>query len=188
MSETKVYRVSILIRFTLINLYLALTTPLPFLLYWSSGRLGWAVFLFLFLIVVGLFLVVASLSEKVLLDEKGISVTYPPVVKWLWRNRVWSLSWQEIDSLKRRTTSQGGQVYYLVSKNRDKAYLLPMRIAGFARMVRQIQEKTGIDTSDVKPLAQPWMYLFLLFFTFLLWLVDFWTIFNSISLTLTVFP
>ncbi|HIK38837.1 MAG: hypothetical protein NZ901_03120 [Geminocystis sp.] len=182
MSETKVYRVSILIRFTLVNLYLALTLPLPFLLYKTTGRQYTAVLLFVPLIVVGLFLVVASLSEQVVLDEGGISVIYPRTIQWLWRNRVWSLSWQEIESLKGRTTSQGGMVYYLVSKNRDKAYLLPMRVAGFARMVRQIQEKTGIDTTDVKPLAQPWMYLFLLFFTFFLWLVDFWAIFNSISL------
>lgn len=72
MSETKVYRVSILIRFTLVNLYLALTLPLPFLLYKTTGRQYTAVLLFVPLIVVGLFLVVASLSEQVVLDEGGI--------------------------------------------------------------------------------------------------------------------
>lgn len=54
-----------------------------------------------------------------------------------------------------------------------------MRIAGFAKMVQQVQNKTNIDTTDIRPLAQPWMYIFFLFFfTFFLWLVDIWTIYQ----------
>ena len=63
-----------------------------------------------------------------------------------------------------------------------KAYLLPMRVAGFAKLVREVQAKTGIDTTDVKPLAQPWMYLILLGFTLLLLLVDAWTITTAIAI------
>ena len=56
-----------------------------------------------------------------------------------------------------------------------------MRVAGFARLVRTVQEKTGIDTSDVYPLAQPWMYLILLMFTLFMFLIDAWTILTAAS-------
>jgi hypothetical protein len=86
-----------------------------------------------------------------------------------------------VKDLKPRTTGQGGIVYYFLSKE-EKAYLLPMRVAGFAKLVREVQVKTGIDTTDVIPLAQPWMYLILLGFTLLLLLVDAWTITTAIAL------
>ena len=41
-----------------------------------------------------------------------------------------------------RTTGQGGLVYYFITVERDRAYLLPMRIAGFAKMVGIVEEKT----------------------------------------------
>ena len=54
-----------------------------------------------------------------------------------------------------------------------------MRVAGFSRLVKQVEAKTGIDTRDVRPLAQPWMYLILLGLTLLLGLVDLWAIANA---------
>lgn len=77
-----------------------------------------------------------------------------------------------------RTTGQGGLVYYFIDRASDRAYLLPMRVAGFARLVEIVQQKTGIDTRDVKPLSQPWMYFILLGCTFLLLLTDAWVIFT----------
>jgi len=41
--------------------------------------------------------------------------------------------------------------------------------------------QTGIDMTDVRPLAQPWMYLILLALTLLLLLVDAWTITTAIT-------
>ena len=100
--------------------------------------------------------------------------------------RGWCLKWAEIKDLKLRTTGQGGLVYYFVSQSSEKAYLLPMRVAGFARLVRLVEDKTSIDTSDVRPLAQPWMYLILLVFTLLLLLVDGWTITTAVNQGLLV--
>jgi hypothetical protein len=57
-----------------------------------------------------------------------------------------------------------------------------MRVVGFARLVKQVEEHTGIDTRDIRPLAQPWMYLILLMFTFLLLLMDSWTIYTAMTL------
>ncbi|WP_071188511.1 hypothetical protein [Trichormus sp. NMC-1] len=175
-TSTSVFRLSPLIRITLLSLYLALTVPLPFLaqatdaptppeLLWLGIMIGF----------VGLY---AVLTERVIVDDQGIQVTYPIWVPRFFR-KGWSLPWLDIKQLKPRTTGQGGIVYYFLSQD-GKAYLLPMRVAGFTRLVNIVQTKTGIDTTDVRPLAQPWMYLILFGFTLLLLLVDAWTINTAI--------
>jgi hypothetical protein len=78
-------------------------------------------------------------------------------------------------------------VYYFVTAERDRAYLLPMRVAGFAELVRQVEAYTTIDTSDVRPLSQPWMYLILLSLTLLLLLVDGWAIATALTGSITGF-
>ena len=172
------FRISPLIRITLIALYFALTIPLPFLaqitaapvpplLLWLGIGLG-AVALF------------GALSERVVLDYEKIQVVYPRWVPQFFRQG-WTLPWQDIKDLKMRTTGQGGLVYYFVSQSSERAYLLPMRVAGFARMVKLVEEKTKIDTADIRPLSQPWMYLILLLFTLFLLLVDGWTIWTAVS-------
>lgn len=171
--------ISPLIRLTLILLYIALIIPLPFLaaathapispeLLWIGSALG-------------LVLVYAALSEKVILDEEKIQVTYPQWIGWLFR-RGWQLHWAEIKDIKMRTTGQGGIVYYFLSKSSPQAYLLPMRVVGFTKLVNIIQAKTGIDTQDLRPLAQPWMYIILLGFSLLLLLMDGWTIATALSM------
>ncbi|NJN72782.1 MAG: hypothetical protein HC799_08225 [Limnothrix sp. RL_2_0] len=173
------FNLSPIIRITLLSLYFALTLPMPFLaevtnapvtpeMLWVGIGLG------------GLFLS-GALSEKVCLDDDGIQVTYPQWFRWISR-KGWSLDWSEIAQLKMRTTGQGGFVYYFITPERDRAYLLPMRVAGFAKMVGIIEAQTQIDTSDVRPLSQPWMYLILFGFTVLLFLVDIWAIATAVYL------
>ncbi|MBD2693345.1 hypothetical protein [Anabaena catenula] len=175
-TSTSVFRLSPLIRITLLSLYLALTVPLPFLAQATDAptppELLWVGIMIGF---VGLY---AVLTERVIVDDQGIQVTYPIWVPRFFR-KGWSLPWLDIKQLKPRTTGQGGIVYYFLSQD-GKAYLLPMRVAGFARLVNIVQTKTGIDTTDVRPLAQPWMYLILFCFTLLLLLVDAWTINTAI--------
>ena len=172
------FRLSPLIQITLISLYLALTIPLPFLAKFTHspvspmilcGGLG-----------IGLVILIAFLSEKVVLDDAKIEVCYPRWIPSQFR-RGWRLNWTEIQDLKLRTTGQGGLVYYFVTQTRDRAYLLPMRVAGFSRLVEMVQAKTGIDTTDIRPLAQPWMYLTLFVFTLFLWLMDGWTIWTAMT-------
>lgn len=172
-----VFRLSPLIRITLLSLYTALTIPLPFLAQVTEAPIPPAL-LFVGL-GLGAVLLYAVLSERVILDDQGIQVTYPGWVPRFFRPG-WSLAWSEVKELKPRTTGQGGLVYYFLSKE-GKAYLLPMRVSGFAKFVAQVQAKTGIDTTDVIPLAQPWMYFILLGFTLLLLLVDVWTISTAIT-------
>lgn len=163
------FRLSPLIRLTLANLYLALTVPLPFLA-WKTGAAVSPLWLGLGLLA-GLFLLGAALGERVEVNEEGLGVSYP---RWalFFSQRGWRLTWGQIAALKCRSTGQGGLVYYLLTAEADRAYLLPMRIAGFNRLTQIIQEKTALDLKDVRLLAQPWMYAALLGFTFLLWGIE----------------
>lgn len=177
-TSASIFRLSPLIRVTLLSLYLALTVPLPFLAQATAAPIPPAL---LWLgIAFGFIALYAVLTERVILDDQGIKVTYPNWVPQFFR-KGWFLAWSDVKELKPRTTGQGGIVYYFLSQE-GKAYLLPMRVVGFAQFVKQVQSKTGIDTTDVRPLAQPWMYLFLLGFTLLLLLVDAWTISTALSL------
>ena len=90
------------------------------------------------------------------------------------------MSWSQVKDLKLRTTGQGGSVYYLTSNSLDKAYLLPTRVENFKYLIEFITRKTGIDTSEIRPLSQPWMYIVLLFCTLLLLFVDGWVVWQVI--------
>lgn len=176
-GEPLTLRISPLIRLTLLSFYVSLTLPLPILAQMTEAPVSPV------LLAAGLGLgaiaLYGALSERVLLDEDGIRVAYPAWVAVLLR-KGWSLPWSQVKALKPRSTGQGGLVYYFLS-HEGKAYLLPMRVAGFARLVRYVQAKTGIDTTDVRPLSQPWMYLILLLLTGLLLLIDSWTVWTAIA-------
>ena len=100
---SSVFKVSPLIRITLLLLYTALTAPLPFLSnfthaaipasWLSIGLVIWFVFLY------------GALSDRVILDDQGISLVYPRWFPNLLR-KGWSLSWQNIKALKPRITGQ----------------------------------------------------------------------------------
>jgi hypothetical protein len=174
-----IFRISSLIRVTLLSLYLGLTVPLPFLSAAAQASIPPQVLWIA--LAIGLLILYGALSERVIVDARSIQVAYP---NWFVFRRGWALDWSDIKELKLRTTGQGGLVYYFVTAARDRAYLLPMRIAGFARLVKIVEERTGIDTSDVRPLSQPWMYLILFVLTIFLGLVDIWTIRTASSLSL----
>ncbi|WOD38208.1 hypothetical protein [Nodosilinea sp. E11] len=173
-----VFRIAPLIRLTLLLLYLSLMGPLPVLAQATQAAvppLGLTAGILLG--GIGLY---GALGQRVEVDSDGIQVTYPAWIRWLFRSS-WQLAWADVQALKPRSTGQGGIVYYFVGVD-QQAYLLPMRVAGFARLVELVQTHTGLDTQDVKPLAQPWMYFILLGFTLLLLLVDVWTITTALTL------
>ena len=177
-TNPSVFYISPLIRLTLMAFYLALTIPLPFLAKASSAPLPpvvvWVG------IGLGLLALYGALSERVMVDEEKIQVAYPNWVPRFFR-KGWSLPWVDVKDLKMRTTGQGGLVYYFVTQSSEQAYLLPMRVVGFARLVKLVEAHTGIDTKDIRPLAQPWMYLILLGLTLLLLLADGWTIWTVLT-------
>ncbi len=159
-------------------LYLSLMIPLPFLPQVTVPRMAppwlWVG------IGLGAVVIYGAFSDRVTLTEQGIQVSTPQWVPRFLR-KGWSLDWTEVQALQPRSTGQGGLVYYFLSKA-GQGYLLPMRVAGFAKLVEIVQAKTGIDTTDVRPLSQPWMYLTLLILTLLLLLLDAWTIWTALHL------
>ncbi len=175
LSTPKIFAISPLIRITLLTFYIALTLPLPFLAEATAAPvpsgLLWAV---MGLGGIGLY---GGLSERVQVDADGIQVGYPRWVQGILR-RGWTLPWNRIIALKPRSTGQGGLVYYFVGDDHH-AYLLPMRVSGFAQLTRYIQAHTDIDLQDVKPLAQPWMYFLLLGCAGLLLGVDGWVLWTA---------
>ena len=183
LSTPVVFRISPLIRLTLLLLYAALTLPLPFLARVTQAAIPlWLLGLGL---LCGAFLLFAALSERVIASETQLEVTYPAWAKWFWGlplwRRGWSLRWDEMTALKPRSTGQGGIVYYFLDQKAERAFLLPMRVVGFARLTRIVQAKTDIDMRDVKPLAQPWMYMILLGCTLLLFLIDGWVLWTGLT-------
>jgi len=172
MSKPEVFHISPLIRIALWSFYGTLTLPLP-LIAWQQGHVPSA-WITLVGIGLGAIALYGALSEQVHLDEAAIAVVYP---RWVpqWFRRSWSIPWAEIKEIKARTTGQGGLVYYLIRQSKE-AYLMPMRVAGFAKMTRLIQAHTGIDLLMSKPLAQVWMYGLLLGASVLLGLTDGWVI------------
>lgn len=179
-SVSDSFKISPLIQLTLMSFYTALVIPLPFLAEATQSPVPpWALWMGG---VVGAIALYGVLSERVEVTDEKIAVTYPTWVRPFGR-KGWSLNWDDITALKPRSTGQGGIVYYFLNKAQDRAYLLPVRVVGFARLVEHVQTKTEIDTRDVKPLAQPWMYIILLGLTALLLLVDIWTITTASSLS-----
>jgi hypothetical protein len=173
------FNLSPLIRITLLCFYLGLTLPLPFLSQVTKSAGISASLLWLGMGVGGVALY-GALSEQVVVDDHQIQVIYPAWIPAIFR-RGWTLPWSEVVALKPRSTGQGGLVYYFVSQA-GQGYLLPMRVAGFAQLINLVEQKTGIDTRDVRPLSQPWMYFILLGLSLLLLLFDGWTISTAIAL------
>jgi hypothetical protein len=171
------FYISPLIRVTLSLLYISLTIPLPFLATFTHAEVpAWLLWVG---IGVGFVALQGGLSQRVVVDDRSIQVNYPMWVPSFF-TKSWSLDWSDVKELKMRTTGQGGLVYYFINRN-GEGCLLPMRIAGFNKLLKLVQEYTSIDTTDVYPLSQPWMYFALLLLTGFLLLTDIWTIWTAIN-------
>ncbi|QNI94859.1 hypothetical protein SynA15127_01783 [Synechococcus sp. A15-127] len=144
------FRLSPLIRFTLLSLYAALVLPLP-LLAPAELRLWMVVGL-----LAGLVLVLGLLSEQVETDDDCIRVRYPAWIRWLLR-RGWVMRWQDIRALVPVGTSQGGTVYYLKATDL-RHQLLPQRIERFDRFLQLVSERTIVKTAGIGRLTPPWTY------------------------------
>ncbi len=155
-EQRHLYPMAPLIRFTLLGLYLALVLPLPLL---APRGLRPALLL---AVPLGFLLVLAATSERVELDGQGLRVGHPSWCRWLLR-RGWSLPWSRITGLTPVTTSQGGRVYYVRSgpvpgDQGGEARLLPQRVARFEDFLTRFAVASGLDTSAVRRLSQPWTY------------------------------
>ena len=150
MTGIERFGLSPLIRFTLLSLYVALVSPLPFLAPAESRLLMVAGLL------LGLVLVIGLLSERVETDAEGIQVRYPAWIRWLLR-RGWTMRWQDIRALVPVGTSQGGAVYYLKAADL-RHQLLPQRIERFDRFLQLLSERSTVNITGIGRLTPPWTY------------------------------
>jgi hypothetical protein len=172
------FHISPLIRITLSLLYISLMAPLPFLATFTHAEVpAWLLWVG---ICLGFVALQGALSQRVIVDERQIAVNYPIWVPSFF-TKSWELGWSDVKELKMRTTGQGGLVYYFINRN-GEGFLLPMRVAGFNKLVQLVQQHTDIDMTDVYPLSQPWMYFALLVLTGFLLLTDTWTIWTAMSI------
>ena len=163
--ETECFRLSPLIRFTLLSLYAALVLPLPFV-----APAEWRVLMTAGL-GLGLLLIVGLLSEQVETDENGLAMQYPRWIRWLLR-RGWSMRWEDVQELVPVGTSQGGTVYYLKATGL-KHQLLPQRIERFDRFLTLLDQKTAVSTTGIGRLTPPWTYQLLAGLALLMILCEF---------------
>jgi hypothetical protein len=76
-----------------------------------------------------------------------------------------------------------GRASLLLSQPVVGKSLLTPHAGGWVCPISQVgRQHTGIDTTDIRPLSQPWMYLFLLGFALLLLLTDGWVIWTALNL------
>jgi hypothetical protein len=162
------FPISPLIRFSVQALYWALVLPLPLLLARQGTPLAQGALLAALLLGWGLLL--GSLSQQIQVDAVGMRATYPAWVPPVVRQE-WQIRWAEVEHLEPRSTSQGGLVYYLVSRSGDRV-LLPMRVSRFRELVALVQRHTGLEIDGLRPYVQPWMYALLGGFALLLLLWD----------------
>jgi hypothetical protein len=172
----RIFYISSIIRIALSLLYISLTIPLPFLAIATKAEVpAWLLWVGIGL---GFGALQGALSQRVEVTERSIQVNYPIWVPKFFA-KSWLLDWADVKDLKMRTTGQGGMVYYFIN-DKNEGFLLPMRVAGFNKLVQLVQQYTSIDTTDVRPLSQPWMYFALLGLTAFLLLVDGWTIWTAV--------
>ena len=163
-----IFPLSPLIRFSVQTLYWALVLPLPLLLARQGTPL--ALGSLVAALLVGWGLLLGSLSQQIQVDEVGMQSTYPA---WVppWLRQEWQIRWADVERLEPRSTSQGGLVYYLVSRSGDRV-LLPMRVARFRELVALVRHHTGLGMDGLRPYVHPWMYGLLGGFALLLLLWD----------------
>jgi hypothetical protein len=172
----RIFYISSIIRIALSLLYISLTIPLPFLAIATKAEVpAWLLWVG---IALGFGALQGALSQRVEVTDRSIQVNYPIWVPKFFA-KSWLLDWADVKDLKMRTTGQGGMVYYFIN-DKNEGFLLPMRVAGFNKLVQLVQQYTSIDTTDVRPLSQPWMYFALLGLTAFLLLVDGWTIWTAV--------
>ena len=144
------FKTLIVVKSSLVSLYLALTIPLPFI---SISNLK---IFSVFLILLGLFLIISITSDYVETCNSKISYKTNFISKILGRKN-WEIYWKDIKEIISLPTSQGSKVYYFKTNN-DNNFLIPQRIEDFEKFLSIVSENTGINIKKITYISPLWTY------------------------------
>ncbi len=148
------------VKSSLITLYLALTTPIPFI---AIDKLKIPSILFFAL---GLYLVIDITSDYVETCNNKISYKTSFISKILGKTN-WEVSWNDIELIQSLPTSQGSKVYYF-NTNKGENFLIPQRVENFEKFLLTIQKNTKINVDEISYLSPLWTYKLLTFLSVLM--------------------
>ena len=144
------FKTLLVVKSSLISLYLALTIPLPFI---SINNLK---IFSVILTLSGLFLIFGITSDHVETCNSKISYKTNFISKILGREN-WEIYWKDIKEIISFPTSQGSKVYYFKTKN-DNNYLIPQRIEDFGKFLSIVSDNTDINTKQINYISPLWTY------------------------------
>ena len=147
------FKTLLIVKSSLITLYLALTIPIPFI---SIDKLKIASIAAFF---IGLYLIINITSDYVETCDKTISYRISFISKILGR-KSWVIFWKDIKLIKSLTTSQGSKVYYF-NTDKDDNFLVPQRLENYQKFLLIVSQNTGIGINDISYISPLWTYKFL---------------------------
>ena len=157
---TEKFKTLFLVKSSLISLYLALTIPIPFI---SSEDLKISSIITFLL---GLFFIISITGDYV--ETSNIKISYKTsFVSEAFGKKNWEILWKDIKLIKSLPTSQGSNVYYLIT-NKEENFLLPQRIQNFKKFLFIISKKTGLKVDDVSYISPLWTYRLLTYLSLLM--------------------
>ena len=144
------FKTRFFVKSSLISLYLALTTPIPFIAIDKLKIPSISIFL------LGLYLIINITSDHVETCNNKISYKTSFISKALGR-KDWEISWKDIKLIKSQPTSQGSKVYYF-NTNKGDNYLIPQRIENLGRFLSIVSQNTGINIQEISYISPLWTY------------------------------
>ena len=144
------FKTLLIVKSSLISLYLALTIPMPFI---SIDKLKtFSIFIFF----LGLYLIINITSDYVETSKNKIEYKTSFISKALGRKN-WDISWKDIKVIKSLPTSQGSRVYYF-STNKGDNFLVPQRLQNFEKFLLIVSKNTGLDIDELSYISPLWTY------------------------------
>ena len=144
------FKTLLIVKSSLISLYLALTIPMPFI---SIDKLKiFSIFIFF----LGLYLIINITSDYVETSKNKIAYKTSFISKILGRKN-WDISWKDIKVIKSLPTSQGSRVYYF-STNKGNNFLVPQRVENFEKFLLIVSKNTGLDIDELSYVSPLWTY------------------------------
>ena len=154
------FKTLVIVKSSLISLYLALTIPIPFI---SIENLKIPSIITFFL---GLYLIITITSDYVETCDNKISYKTSSISKYFGKEN-WEIFWKDVILIKSLPTSQGSKVYYFETRKGDN-FLIPQRLENFKKFMLVIHQNTNINVDKIYYLSPLWTYKLLTFLSVLM--------------------